>query len=52
MNLRKNLDTTIRDWQLTILGTLWIIGQVMDKLLDGIAYHEILKDKGLSNGFY
>lgn len=42
----------MRDWQLTILGTLWLIGQVMDMMLDGIAYHEILKDKGLSNGFY
>lgn len=42
----------MRDWQLTILGTLWIIGQMMNKLLDGIACHEILKDKGLSNEFY
>ena len=42
----------MRDWQLTILGTLWIIGQVMDKLLDGIACHEILKDKVSLNGFY
>ena len=42
----------MRDWQLTILGTLWLIGQVMDMMLDGIACYKILKDKGLSNEFY
>jgi hypothetical protein len=39
-------------FQLTILGIRWIIGQVMNKLLDGIACYKILKDKRLSNGFY
>ena len=39
-------------FQLTIFGIRWIIGQVMNKLLDGIACYKILKDKGLSNEFY